>query len=211
MSKILHVDASSRSATSVTRQLSQELVDALKKSDPSAEITHRSLIDENVPYIHEADIFALYTPADNRSPEQKKLYSDIEKNLDVFIAADTYVFGVPMYNFSVPAVFKSFIDLSVIVGKTFSYDNGTPKGLLTNKRAFIVSASGGNYDTAPMSGYDFVEPYLRAVLGFIGIQEITFVKVQGHSEAEIAEGVAAARKRIAEVAGASKRSAVAAG
>ena len=209
MAKILHIDASSRSASSVTRQLSKELVDALTKGKPESEVKHRDLIKENVPYIHEADLGAIFTPPDSRTAEQKQLLAPIEDNLKSFIAADVYVFGVPMYNFSVPAVFKSFIDLSVIAGKTFAYDNGVPKPLLHNKKAYIVTASGGDYDSGPMSKMDFLEPYLRTIFGFIGIGDITFIKVQGHSEAEIATAVAAAKAKIEEIGVAHARAVVA--
>jgi FMN-dependent NADH-azoreductase len=199
MSKILHIDASSRSTTSVTRRLSKELVDALQKSHPGSEVAYRDLISENPPYVHEIDIATIYTPLEARTPEQKKAFAPIEANLEKFISSDIYVFGVPMYNFSVPAVFKSFIDLTIIAGKTFSYENGRPKGLLQNKKAYAITASGGNYDVAPMSQMNFVEPYLRTIFGFIGITDMTFIKVQGHSEDEIATAVAAAKASIAAI------------
>jgi FMN-dependent NADH-azoreductase len=105
-----------------------------------------------------------------------------------------------MYNFSVPAVFKAFIDLSVIAGKTFSYENGVPKGLLRDKKAYVVTSSGGNYDLAPMAQMNFLEPYLRTIFGFLGVTDMTFFKVQGHSEEEIAASLASARKEIEALA-----------
>jgi FMN-dependent NADH-azoreductase len=172
MTKILHIDASSRSSTSLTRQLSQELVEALKKSHPGSEVVYRDLISENPPFIQETDIGAIYTPPQVRTPEQQKALAPIEANLE------------------------TFIDLTVIAGKTFSYEAGVPKGLVHNKKAYIVTASGGNYDEPPMKQLNFHEPYLRTIFGFIGVTDMTFIKVQGHSEAEIATAVAAAKATI---------------
>jgi FMN-dependent NADH-azoreductase len=200
MSKILHIDASSRSSSSLTRKLSKELVEALKKSNPGSVVTYRDLITEQPPFIQETDIGAIYTPPDARTPEQQKAFASIDKNLEIFISSDIYVFGVPMYNFSVPASFKSFIDLTVIAGKTFSYESGVPKGLLKNKKAYVLTASGGNYDGPPMSQMNFHEPYLRTIFGFIGITDMTFIKVQGHSEEEISAELAAARATIETIA-----------
>jgi FMN-dependent NADH-azoreductase len=207
MSKILHIDASSRSSSSLTRQLSKELVEALKKSNPESVVNYRDLISEQPPFIQEAVIGAVYTPPEARTPEQQKAFASIDANLETFIASDIYVFGVPMYNFSVPAAFKAFIDLTVIAGKTFSYENGRPKGLLSKKKAYVVTASGGNYDAAPMDQMNFHEPYLRAIFGFLGITDMTFLKVQGHSEEEIATGIAAAKATIEKIAAESRTAA----
>ena len=205
MSKILHIDSSSRSATSVTRKLSKYLTEALQKSEPGHEVKYRDLIAENPHFISEAVIGAIYTPVDARTVEQKQTLAQAEKGLNDFIEADVYVFGVPMYNFSVPAVFKAFIDLSVVAGKTFSYEGGIPKPLLKNKKAFVLTSSGGNYDEPPYNKMDFLQPYLRAIFGFIGITDMTFVRVQGHSEAEIAAATDAAIKQIDELAAAFKQ------
>jgi FMN-dependent NADH-azoreductase len=196
MTKILHIDASSRSSSSLTRQLSEELVEVLKKSHPGSEVAYRDLISENPPFMQETVIGAFHTPPGARTPEQQKAFAPIDANLETFISSDIYVFGVPMYNFSVPAVFKAFIDLTVIAGRTFSYDGGMPKGLLQNKKAYVVTASGGNYDAPPMSQMNFHEPYLRTIFGFLGIKDMTFIKVNGHSEEEIAASVAAAKATI---------------
>jgi len=94
--------------------------------------------------------------------------------------ADTYVIGAPMYNFSVPAVLKAYIDMIVRAGITFKYSTGGSfEGLLKGKKAIVVTASGADFTPPEMKGYDFVEPYLRAILGFIGITDVTFVKSHG--------------------------------
>jgi len=199
MSKILHIDSSSRSATSITRLLSKYLADKLQSSRPGSQIKYRDLVQEGLPYVSELRITTMYTPPNLRSPEQQQLWLSVEEQVDEVINADTYVFGVPMYNFSVPAAFKAFIDSIVVPGKTFSYENGIPKPLLLNKKAFVITASGGTYDSPPMDKFDFLEPYLRAIFGFTGVSDITFIKAAGHSEEEIKNAVAAAKRQIDSV------------
>jgi FMN-dependent NADH-azoreductase len=196
MTQILHVDASSRSTTSVTRQLSQYLVAALTTAHPQSQVKTHDLAADKPHFVTEVDISAMYTPAEARSPEQAKAWTLMEGMVSDVKSADVYVFGVPMYNFSVPAAFKAFIDLIVLPGQTFQYDASGLKPLLLNKKAFVVTASGGNYDQPPMKQMDFLEPYLRAILGFIGITDITFIKAAGHSEDEVK---AATAKAMAEI------------
>jgi FMN-dependent NADH-azoreductase len=107
------------------------------------------------------------------------LLEQSDRLIDELIAADVFVFGVPMYNFSVPAIFKAYIDLVVRAGKTFSYEGGRPQGLLANKRLFVITASGGDYSSQQMKGLDFVEPYVSAIMSFIGVSDITFIKAHG--------------------------------
>ena len=202
MTQILHVDSSSRSSASLTRQLSRQLVSALQKAHPQSRLVERNLIDEPPQFVSELDISAVYTPAEQRSAAQSKAWDVINGPLQTFIDSDIYVFGVPMYNFSVPAVFKAFIDLTVIAGRTFAYSADGLKPLLQNKKAYVVTASGGDYDLPGAKAMDFVEPYLRAVLGFIGIGDITFIKVPGHSETEIEASKARALAQIEAIAAA---------
>jgi FMN-dependent NADH-azoreductase len=196
MSRILHIDSSPRTADSVTRQLSQSAIKAVVARHPQSTVTYRDLAEKPAPFLTGADLGTMFTPADKRTADQAALWQGIESTVDEFIAADIYVFGVPMYNFSVPAAFKAYIDRIVVVGKTFSYEGGRPKGLLHSKKAYILVSSGGNYDDPAMSHLNFHEPYLRTIFGFIGITDITFFKVHGHSPDEIAKGLAEAKQQI---------------
>jgi FMN-dependent NADH-azoreductase len=196
MTKILHIDSSSRGDSSVTHQLSQFLVETLKEREPALSVKHIDLHEQKPPFLDPVHIAAMYAPPPNRTAEQTKALDEISVYADDVLNNDVLVFGVPMYNFSVPAAFKAYIDLIVIAGKTFSFENGAPKALLKNKKGFVLTASGGNYAEPPYQAMDFVEPYLRAILGFIGITDLTFVKVHGHSPDEIAEGIARAKAQI---------------
>jgi FMN-dependent NADH-azoreductase len=103
---------------------------------------------------------------------------------------------VPMYNLSVPGIFKNYADRVVIKGKTFAFGPDGFTGLLANKKAFVLRAAGTTYDSSPMKELDFHEPYLRALLGFIGITDITYVHASGHSQEEIAASMSAAKAKI---------------
>ncbi|MFA7336126.1 MAG: NAD(P)H-dependent oxidoreductase [Candidatus Obscuribacterales bacterium] len=198
MTKVLCIDSSSRTATSVTRQLTEAYLARFRSAFPAAQIVHHDLVAENLPYVSEAAIAALYTAADQRNPEMEALYKESIVFADELVAADLIVLGAPMYNFSVPAVLKAYIDMIVLPGKTFEYDGGAPVALLAGqkKKVIIFTASGGNYDQLPYKAADFLEPYLRTVLGFIGIDDVTFVKVQGHDEALVQEQTAQALAKI---------------
>ena len=203
MAKLLCIDSSSRSTTSVTRQLTEAYVARFKEANPGAQIVRHDLIAEKVPYVSEAGIANLYTEADKRTAEMEALYKDSSVYADELVAADVIVLGAPMYNFSVPAVLKAYIDLIVFPGKTFAYDGGAPVALLSgqNKKVIVFTASGGNYDQLPYKAADFLEPYLRTVLGFIGIDDVTFVKVQGHDAALVQEQTEQALAKIERLVG----------
>ncbi len=164
---ILHIDASARRSGSTTRELSDRVVQHLNPS----RIIRRDLASP-LPLLTEDWISANFTPTDQRSAAQRdqlSLSDDLVKELQ---EADTIVIGLPIYNFSVPAAFKAWIDLVARVGLTFSYTENGPKGLLEGKRAVLAIASGG---TAVGSEIDFATNYARHVLGFIGITDVDIV------------------------------------
>lgn len=202
MTHILHVNASPRGEASQSRTLSGELVAAMKAAHPDATVTDRDLGHEVIPFITEPFISAMYTPEEKRTPEQKELLKLSDALVDELLAADVYVFGVPMYNFGVPAVFKAYIDYVARANRTFN--PATYEGLLKNKKAFVVSAHGGaGYGPGQeRESYNQLVPTLRGVLGFMGVTDVEFVSVEGTSAPEEAKApvLAAARAKIAELA-----------
>jgi len=147
-------------------------------------------------FVDEQLVGAFYTPAEQQSAAQKQILEISDQLIAELLAADTWVFGVPMYNFSVPAVFKAYVDQIVRVGKTFSYATGKPEGLFRNKKLYVVTASGADYSSGPYSEMDFVEPYIRAIFGFLGITDITFIKANGTDEATVKRTSEEARHEI---------------
>ncbi len=181
MKTLLRIDSSSHvTDASFSRQLTNEFVDNWKKNNPGAKLITRDLVSITIPIVTEEWIKAVYTPADNQTTEQKAVLALSDKLIAELQEADEYVFGVSMYNFSIPAAMKLWIDQTVRAGKTFTYENGTPKGLLLNKKANFILASGGEYQAgSPYAPYNFVEPYLRAIFGFLGVVDIKFINLGG--------------------------------
>src|ERR1700733_499587 len=169
VSTLLHVDSSPLYERSISRQLSGAFVERWKSNHPGAAVIDRDLNATSLPPICAEWVGAAYTPEAARTPQQKTLLALSDTLIAELDQAAEYVVGVPMHNFGVPSVLKLWIDQISRVGKTFSYENGTPKGLLIGKKATFIIATGGIYDPqTQMSSFNFVEPYLRSVFGFLG-------------------------------------------
>jgi len=196
MTKLLHLDSSGKGSLSVTQPLTAHFANKWKEANPTGQVIHRNLSESNIQFVNAELIVSFHTPEDKLTQEQKDLLAQSNSLIAELFEADVYVFGVPMYNFSVPAIFKAYIDLVIRAGKTFSYEGGRPKGLLANKKLVVVTASGGDYSSEPAKSLDFVEPYLRALLGFVGITDITFIRPHGHNAEIVSATTQAARETI---------------
>ena len=180
MPTLLHIDSSPLYGRSVSRQLTGAFVAQWKSSHPDGTIIYRDLNATPIPPINAEWVGAVYTPEAARSPQQKELLTLSDSLLAELKQAEEYVFGVPMHNFGVPSVLKLWIDQIARVGKTFSYADGKPKGLIIGKKATFVVATGGIYDAqTQMSSFNFVEPYLRSLFGFLGLTDVTFLTASG--------------------------------
>ena len=168
--KILRIDASVRSTESVTRALNDEIV-ARYSANGSVAVTERDLATP-LPLLSEAWVGANFTPKDDRSEDQSQTLALSDALIDELRSTDVLLIGLPVYNFGVPTALKAWIDLIARVGETFRYSEAGPVGLLENKRAIVTVASGG---TEMGSDIDFATGYLRHILGFVGITDVTFV------------------------------------
>lgn len=165
---ILHIDASARHQGSVTRDLSARIV----ARHPEARIITRDLADTPLPQLTENWVNANFTPADSRTEAQREALALSDALVKELQDADTVVIGLPVYNFGIPAALKAWVDLVARAGVTFAYTAEGPEGLLKDKRAIIAMASGG---TEAGSDIDFATPYIRHILGFIGITDVSVV------------------------------------
>ncbi len=165
---VLRIDASARKTGSISRDLTDRIL--AKAAAPT--IITRDLADTPVPQVDETWIGANFTPADDRTAAQKDTLALSDALVADVKAADTIVIGLPIYNFGVPSALKAWIDMIARAGVTFRYTETGPEGLLTGKRAIVAVASGG---TKAGSEIDFATGYIRHVLGFIGITDVTFV------------------------------------
>lgn len=180
MQTLLHIDSSPLYGRSVSRQLTGAFVDKWKSAHPDGIIIDRDLNATPLPPINADWVGAVYTPEQARTAQQKELLSLSDTLLVELERADEFVFGVPMHNFGVPSVLKLWIDQITRVGKTFSYADGKPKGLLNGKKATFIIATGGVYDAqTQMASFNFVEPYLRTLFGFLGVTDVTFFTAGG--------------------------------
>lgn len=188
---VLHIDSSARQSGSTSRVLTAQVVERL-----NAETVIRRDLSTPLPLLDEAWIGANFTPADQRSDEQKATLALSDSLIDEVKEADTVVIGVPIYNFTIPTTLKAWIDLVARVGVTFQYTETGPEGLLKGKRAILAVASGG---TEAGSDIDYASRYLRHMLGFIGITDIEIVAAD--QQAIDAEGsVQKAKDAIAQLA-----------
>ncbi|MCK0168048.1 NAD(P)H-dependent oxidoreductase [Jannaschia sp. S6380] len=164
---ILRIDSSARTEGSTTRALLDGIEARLGAAD-----THRDLGGQALPQIDGTWVAANFTAPEDRTPAQHDALALSDALVEELRQADTILIGAPIYNFSVPGALKAWIDLVCRAGVTFRYAADGPVGLLQGKRAIVAVASGG---TQVGSGIDFATGYLRHILGFVGIQDVTFV------------------------------------
>jgi len=193
--KILQVNSSVRGAASASTRLASSIVKQLTSLDPKAEVVVRELGKQ--PILDEAALQALFTPADARSPEQAARVAIDDATIAEIQSADVVVLGVPMYNFGVPVQLKAWIDAISRAGVTFRYTENGPEGLIKGKKVFAGLARGGLYRNTPA---DSQVPYLKSVLGFLGMTDVTFIHAEGLSMGEEAAAKAFAEAE-AEIAG----------
>ncbi len=191
MNNILVIDSSVSGEASVSRTLVREAVAALSAQGPVSVVT-RDLGADPVPHLTEANVAGVRgTPATDPEHTARALSDTLIAELR---AADTIVIGAPMYNFSVPTTLRSWFDHVLRAGETFTYSEAGPKGLLDGKRVIVIESRGGLYSEGPAAALDFQEPYLRHLLGFVGLTDVTFVRAEkiGYGPDSRAAAIAAA-------------------
>lgn len=180
MPTLLRVDSSPMLQSSVSRQLTEEFVQRWRAVHPDGRVIARDLNQTPLAPVTAAWIAAAYTAQEILTPEQRQLLELSDTLIAELEAADEYVIGVPMHNFSIPSTAKLWIDLIARRGKTFTFADGGPKGLLKGKKATFLVASGGKYDAGTaLASFNFIEPYLRAVFAFLGVTQTTFINAGG--------------------------------
>ncbi|MBB5519697.1 FMN-dependent NADH-azoreductase [Amphiplicatus metriothermophilus] len=192
---ILQIHASIQGERSATRRLSDALLAAVEAEGVAVAANRRDL-SEGVPLIDAEWAAANGTPPEQRSARQNAVLAFSESLIEEIEAADILVIGVPVYNFGIPAALKAWIDLIARARRTFRYAENGPEGLLKGKRAILVAASGGTQIGSPA---DFAASYLKFVLGFLGITDVTIIDAAGQAT-DAAGAEARARKAIADTA-----------
>jgi FMN-dependent NADH-azoreductase len=188
MKKILNIISSVKGNESFSNKLSGAILEKLSATYPGSTVQTRDLTKNPFPHLEESKLTAFFTPEEARTPEHREAVKHSDEAIRELNNADIILIGVPMYNFGIPSTLKSWIDHIVRGGVTFSYEEGgVPEGLVKNKKVYLTIASGGVFSEGPMKSYDFTEPYLRTILGLIGLTDITTFRVEGHFRGETKE------------------------
>ncbi|HXI73539.1 MAG TPA: FMN-dependent NADH-azoreductase [Verrucomicrobiae bacterium] len=180
MKNILLIQSSPRGLASYSQKVARSIVSDLEERYLDAKVVVRDLAQNPPPHVGEAFVGGISTGPEQRTPEQTQALASSDVLIDELLAADVMVFAVPMHNFGLPSTLKAWIDHVVRLGRTVAYSSEKgPEGMLKGKRAILVLASGGVYSDGPAKPLDFQEPYLRAILGFIGLTDVDVVRVEG--------------------------------
>lgn len=177
---ILRVDSSPLGEGSVSRKLTAKVVAELVAKRPGARVIERDLSKNPLPHLSASTIGGFHTPPDQRDAALSEAVHLSDIAIDEFLGADAIVIGAPMYNLGIPSALKAWIDHIVRAGRTFRYTEAGPVGLApAGKKVIVVSARGGVFSEGPRKALDYQETYLEAVLGLLGLTDISFVRAEG--------------------------------
>jgi FMN-dependent NADH-azoreductase len=176
MKKILHIISSPRGEESVSIKLGNALVEKLQGEYPGSTIKEVNLVNDPMPHLAGSLLAATHGGSGDREVTRKS-----DEALQDVLNADVIVIGVPLFNFGIPSMLKTWLDNIIRPGIAFRYSEKGPEGLITGKKVYVALASGGVYSEGPMKDYDFAGPYLEKVLAFVGMTDVTIVRAEGTS------------------------------
>lgn len=187
MRKLLRIDCSSRIVGSHSRALADYFEKNWVKANLDGDVVYLDLAKKQIPHIQNQTIEGFYSPLGQLSPEHKKATALSDKLIEELKFTDDILISSPLYNLNIPSNLKAYLDHVVRVGHTFNVNEKGYYGLLENKSAFLVTVKGGSYKDTYMEQYDFQEPYLRAILGHMGIKTQEIFSLEGSSDAKLLE------------------------
>lgn len=198
MAQLLVIESSARQHDSVSRQLTERFLARWSAGHPDDRICRRDLGVEPLPHLDASLLNAWTQPAVQHGAAERAALQRADGLINELLAADVLLLAAPMYNFAIPSTLKAWFDHVLRAGVTFRYSENGPEGLLQGKRAFVITARGGIYAGGSQ---DHQEPYLRQVLAFMGIHDVTFIHAEGlNLGAEfMAKGLETAERRLVEV------------
>src|SRR5467141_1514257 len=207
--KLLQIDSSARRTSSVSRQLTTKFAEEWRTNHPDGEVIQRDLSATALPQITD-DWGATYLEDSQLTLAQRSYLSTSDQLIQELAAANTVVIGAPRYNFTIPSALKAWIDQVVRLGKTVGYGPNGPQGLLGRKKVVVITSRGSAYEKGTArEAFDFQEPYLRHILGFIGLTEVTFIHAENQSRDQAAASLESAAERITGLLANQNRQAVA--
>ncbi|WP_296147374.1 NAD(P)H-dependent oxidoreductase [uncultured Flavobacterium sp.] len=187
MKKILNITSSINGEKSFSNKLSKAIVEKIQKSNAGSEVQTHDLAVKPLPHLESLHFTAFYTPEEARTEVQKEAVQLSDEAIKEVLDADFIVIGVGLYNLGIPSTLKAWIDHITRSGITFSYADGYPKGLLVNKKVYLAIASGAVFSGTALKDSDFTENYLRKMLGFLGITDVTVFRAEGTMMPEFSE------------------------
>ncbi|SNY94549.1 FMN-dependent NADH-azoreductase [Flagellimonas pacifica] len=187
MKKLLRIDCSSRISGSHSRELADYFEKKWTIVNPDGIVIRRDLAKEPPPHIHNNTIEGFYTPNEYCTPEIKEATVLSDKLIAELKSVNEILINSPLYNLNVPSNLKAYVDQIVRIGHTFNINESGYYGLLKNKIAYLITAKGGVYKGTPMEQYDFQEPYLKAILGHMGIETRRLFSLEGASDSKVIE------------------------
>lgn len=179
MKQILIVEVSPRTGVSASRKVTEKLSTRLRSEFPNAKFVYRDLAKDKTPHLDDSTLKAIASKDPIEVQEHRESGRLSDQLVAELLASDILVIATPMWNFGIPSLLKAWLDLVVRPGVTFKYTESGVMGLAKDKRAILVIASGGVFTDGPWKAWDFVDPYLRQILRFIGIEDVQTVRVQG--------------------------------
>ena len=185
--KILHLISSPRGGASFSIKLGNAIVEKLQAANPDSTLTTHNLVESPFPHLEEVHINSFFTPQESHTPKFAEAIKHSNEAIAQLKDADAIVIGAPMYNFGIHSSLKAWIDHIARAGQTFSYSEKGPEGLVKNKKVYLAISSGGVYSEGPMKPYDFTESYLRSVLRFLGMTDITVYRAEGLNMPDLKE------------------------
>lgn len=180
MTRLLQVQSSPNLDNSVTRTLSEKFVQTWTRTHEHVNVELLDLAVNPLPHFGPEVLAGLARSPDQRTPEMRRAVELSDQLIRQIEAANVLVIGAPMINFTICTQLKTWFDYVTIAGRTFQYAApGVAKGLLFGKKAFVIEARGGDYADVPFNAFDFQEPLLRTLLGFLGVFDVSFIRAEG--------------------------------
>lgn len=179
MKRILHLISSIQGAQSYSIKLGKAVVEKIMEKHPGSIVEEVNLNDLELPHLNLRILQSMFTPGEQLTPEDRASLRHSDEAIKQLMAADIIVIGAPLYNFTIHTALKAWLDLITRAGITFSYNENGPVGLVQGKKVYIAMSSGGVYSEGPAQLHDFVAPYLKSFLGFLGMNEVDVFRVEG--------------------------------
>lgn len=187
MKNVLHLISSPQGERSYSLKLSRAIINKLESAYPGVKVTDHDLTKTNYPHLEETHITSFFTPDEYRQDSHREAIRHSDTACKELLESDALVIGVPMYNFGIPSSLKAWVDHVCRKDITFRYVDGQPVGCVPNKKVYLAISSGGIYSEGPYKAYDHTESYLRSILGFLGITDVTAFRVEGTNIPPLAE------------------------